>query len=485
MRVIAWDKSPISVEMARFVLACEKRIWPPEQVEIEIAQQDSLAATNWPAAVDILLMNPPFRSWQRMNSEEQSAVNQLLGASNKPNLAMAFARRALNALSDRGTLAMITPNSLLEASSGRPVRQALAEMLTPQLIARLGDQSIFARALVDAGMYVGTRRPAHMVRTAILWADSRPNSLNRALRGLRRWRGAEVAPISDDGFSVYGRDDIGKTETPWIARAYEAFVSFERVRRTRRAVPAKKVFDIRQGVRLGNDVFIVAKEYLEKLRKNERRFFRPVVMNQSISDGRLNDSYYVFYPYTKGLPGIAVEQDLEEHVPTYYREQLLPIKSKLASRLSLAKANLNWWDLLWHRAWQMEDRPKIVSKYFGGSRSFAFDKTGEFVAVVGNAWLLVKGTIQLGITDEEVYFAVLAYLNSSTANDLLKYVSIQVSGGQWDLSNKYVGNLLIPNFAKLNPAEVSGLTQMGTKIVEGKLDRWTDLDELVQSILNR
>jgi adenine-specific DNA-methyltransferase len=305
------------------------------------------------------------------------------------------------------------------------------------------------------------------------------------LRGLRRWRGAEVAPISDDGFSVYGRDDIGKTETPWIARAYEAFVSFERVRRTRRAVPAKKVFDIRQGVRLGNDVFIVAKEYLEKLRKNERRFFRPAVMNQSISDGRLNDSYYVFYPYTKGLPGIAVEQDLEEHVPTYYREQLLPIKSKLASRLSLAKANLNWWDLLWHRAWQMEDRPKIVSKYFGGSRSFAFDKTGEFVAVVGNAWLLVKGTIQLGITDEEVYFAVLAYLNSSTANDLLKYVSIQVSGGQWDLSNKYVGNLLIPNFAKLNPAEVSGLTQMGTKIVEGKLDRWTDLDELVQSILNR
>src|ERR1039457_1161993 len=71
----------------------------------------------------------------------------------KPNLAMAFARRAVDSLGDAGTLAMITPNSLLEASSGSGVREALAEILTPQLIARLGDQSIFARALVDAGMY--------------------------------------------------------------------------------------------------------------------------------------------------------------------------------------------------------------------------------------------------------------------------------------------------------------------------------------------
>ncbi len=485
VRVTAWDRSPIAVEMARFVLACEKRVWPADQVEVEVAQHDSLAAANWPAAVDILLMNPPFKSWQRMEPEEQSSVNRILGASNKPNLAMAFARRALDALSDRGTLAMITPNSLLEASSGRPVRQALAEMLTPQLIARLGDQSIFARALVDAGMYVGKRRPAHAVKTAILWADSRPNSLSRALRGLRRWRGAEVEPISDDGFSVYGRDDIGKTAAPWIARGYEAFNSFERIRRTRRTVPAKKIFEIKQGVRLGNDVFIVTKDYILKLRKNERRFFRPAVMNPSISDGRLNDSYYLFYPYTEGLAPIANEHDLEEHVPTYYKELLLQAKPKLSARKSLIEGGLNWWDLLRPRPWHKRGSSKIVSKYFGGTRSFAFDQTGEFIVVVGNAWLLEKGTIQFGITDDEVYFAILAYLNSSVANDLLRYVSIQVSGGQWDLSNKYLANLLLPDLAKLNPAVTNELTQMGIKIFEGKLDRWTDLDELVRSILKR
>ena len=391
IRATGWDKSDVSVEMARFALACEKRVWPTDQVEVEVTQHDSLATgTNWPPGVDILLMNPPFRSWQRMNPEEQEAVTRVLGSSSKPNLAMAFARRALDVLSDGGALAMITPNSVLEASSGSQVREALAGTLTPQLIARLGDQSIFSRALVDAGMYVGKRKPAHAPTTAILWADSRPNSLSYALRGLRRWRGAEVDPISEDGFSVYRRDDIGKTATPWIARSYEALAAFESVRRTRRTVPAKKVFQIRQGVRLGSDVFVVSKEYIQGLRRSERRFFRPAVMNPSISDGHLNDGYFVFYPYTTGLPAITSEHDLEEHVPTYYKE-LLTAKPKLSARKSLVEGGLAWWDLLRHRPWHEEHSVKIVSKYFGGARSFALDQAGEFIVVVGNAWLLEKG----------------------------------------------------------------------------------------------
>ncbi len=93
----------------------------------------------------------------------------------------------------------------------------------------------------------------------------------------------------------------------------------------------------------------------------------------------------------------------------------------------------------------MERDTKIVSKYFGGSRSFAVDKTGDFVVVVGNAWLLKKGEIAQEATDEEIYFAILTYLSSSIAYAMLEYVSIQVSGGQLDLSNKYVRELPILN----------------------------------------
>jgi adenine-specific DNA-methyltransferase len=485
VRVIGWDKSPASVDMARFVLAWGRRAWRSDQVRIEVTQEDSLRA-NWPHDIDILVMNPPFKSWQRMEPEEQETVTRILGASNKPNLAMVFARLGLDALGDDGTLAMITPNSLLEASSGTSVRAALANMLKPQLIARLGEQNYFMRALVDAGMYVGKRRPARTEGTAILWTDSRPESLDRARCGLRKWRDTESSePVTEEGFSVYRREDIGTTSAPWIARQYEAWATHESLKSTKLTIPAKRVFDIKQGVRLGNDVFIVGKEYVRKLTKDEGRFFRPAVMNLSISEASLNDDYYVFYPYSEGLPNIQSEDDLAQHVPTYFEELLLPAKPKLSSRKSLAKADLNWWDLLWHRSWQTKRSPKIVSKYFGVDRSFAFDHTGDFVAVVGSAWLLEKGAVPLDITDEEIYFAYLAFLSSAIAYDLLKYVSIQISGGQWDLSNKYVKNLLVPNLAKLEPASREELVQTGVRISEGKIENWTYVDKVVNATLTR
>ena len=111
VRVVGWDKSPAAVDMARFVLAWEKRAWLAGQIEAEVAEHDSVSAEHWPDAVDILVMNPPFKSWQLMSAGEQEAVSRIVGGARKPNLAMAFARRALAVLGDSGVLAMIAPNS--------------------------------------------------------------------------------------------------------------------------------------------------------------------------------------------------------------------------------------------------------------------------------------------------------------------------------------------------------------------------------------
>jgi adenine-specific DNA-methyltransferase len=485
VRAIGWDKSLAAVDMARFVLAWESRAWLANQVEIAVTQHDSVTETSWPDNVDVLVMNPPFKAWPLMTAQERDSVTQILGASYRPNLAMVFARRALGALSPNGVLAMIAPNSLLESDSGRDTRTAMADYLNPRLVARLGDQTYFARALVDAGLYVGKRKSPNLASTpaAVLWADSRQNSINYALRGLRRWRGAEIEPIKGDGFWVYLRSDIATTGDPWIARGYDAWVRYKGFQRGSKMRPAHEMFYIRQGIRLGNDVFVVQREYVHDMAKKEQQFFRPAVMNPSIFDGKLGSSYYAFYPYTKGLPQITSEDELKRLVPQYYEERLRPAKKALAS---LSQANRNWWDLLRPRSWQRTRDVKIASKYFGGNRAFACDATGDFVVVVGYAWLLKKGTVARGITNKEIYFATLAYLNSNVAYDLIDYMSPQIAGGQLDLSSKYLNNLPVPDLAELPAARLAELILAGKKITEEEqFDRWSDVDEIVLSALGR
>jgi adenine-specific DNA-methyltransferase len=485
IKVTGWDSSPASIVMARFALHCEKRYWPRDQIQLDLVEHNSLTAPAWPTDVDILIMNPPFRSWQQMDSQTQTAVTTVLGSHlrNKPNLAMAFAIRAIDSVNSAGVLAMISPSSLFEASSGKQVREALSNRFTPVLIAKLGDQNIFTHALVDAGLYVGKRGTATGIPTAILWVNPEPASLSRALRGLRRWRGDEVNPLQEEGFSVHLQKQVGISSAPWVARSYDAWSWHERIIRSKKTVSASKLFDIHQGVRLGSDVFIVGRKYVKDLSASEQRFFRPAVMNVSLKDARLNDDYYVFYPYTTGLPPLRNEEDLSAQVPTFYAEVLLPAKPALESRRSLIREQLNWWDLIWPRNWQHGPAPKLVSKYFGDTRPFAFDGTGDYVVVVGHAWLRRKGEVEVAITDAELYLAMIAYLNSSIVSALLEYLSVQISGGQFDLSNKFLTNLPVLNIAKINEAHLVQLVRIGRELTEGRLERWADVDELMTEVL--
>jgi len=48
---------PAAVDMARFVLAWEKRAWPPGRVNVEISEHDR-SLKQLACRVDVLVMNP-------------------------------------------------------------------------------------------------------------------------------------------------------------------------------------------------------------------------------------------------------------------------------------------------------------------------------------------------------------------------------------------------------------------------------------------
>jgi hypothetical protein len=134
--------------------------------------------------------------------------------------------------------------------------------------------------------------------------------------------------------------------------------------------------------------------------------------------------------------------------------------------------------------WLEQRTPRITSKYFGRERAFAFDTSGDFVVVVGNSWALKNKSIgESNLTAEEIYWGMIAFLNSSVFRSLAQYTSVQVAGGQLDLSNRYVENIPVPSPAKMDRRAFAELIELGRGIVTGEPQSWKVIDETVMRIV--
>ena len=464
VKLVGWDVSPAACDMANFVLSWERRGYE-NQVEIDIKCQDSVLAEEWPRDVNVVVMNPPFLSWQDMDSEQRDSITRVLGdlSKKRPDLSSAFVLRAASTLLRGGVLASILPASFLDGESAGPVRTQLGEILRTRLVGRLGSHQLFMSATVDAALYVGSLDSVQFDAPVAFWADHRPQSASaglRALRKVRSARGQDVLPVLEKGFNIYENSAFGKGKGSWAPRPYEAW---KLIRSLSSLTRVRELFDVRQGILTGlNKAFILSKQQWEKLRtKRERSYFRPAVLNESIRDGFLQDSGYLFYPY--GEAAIQTESELRSVLRHYYEEFLLPNKELLSKRVS--RGGAKWWQLSRHRTWQETPDPKLVSTYFGDAGSFAWDSSGSFVVVQGYAWIH-RATKQFKNLPAGIALAYLPILNSHVFSKLLSATSNHVGGGQWNLSKRFVDNVPLPNLlsGELDPTLITELTRVGSDI---------------------
>jgi adenine-specific DNA-methyltransferase len=467
IELIGWDVSPAACDMANFLLSWESRGYE-SQIDKDIKCRDSVLTDIWPTGVNVVVMNPPFLSWQDMNPEQKDAISGVLGklSKNRPDLSSAFVLRAASTLVSDGVLASILPASFLDGESAGPVREHLGEILNTKLVGRLGSHQLFMSATVDAALYVGSSDRVDFGAPVAFWADHRPQSASaglRALRKVRSARGQDALPVLEKTFNIYQNSAVGKGKESWAPRPYEAW---KLISRLRSLTKVRALFAVRQGIRTGlNKAFILSKKQWEELpTKRERSYFRPAVVNESIRDGCLDDSAYLFYPY--GSAAIQTESGLRSTLRHYYEEFLLPNKEVLSKRGSRREAK--WWELSEHRAWQEEPEPKIVSTYFGDAGSFAWDSRGSFLVVQGFGWIH-RPTRQFKNLPPKIGVAYLPILNSIIFSRLLSATSNHVGGGQWNLSKRFVGEIPLPNLlsGELDPGLVSELTLIGSEIHSG------------------
>ncbi len=441
LRLIGWDISDAACAMARFALAWDLRN-EPAAVNVEIRRRDSLAdPAGWPAKVDILLMNPPFVSWQNLDPSQREALHQTLGARlrYRPDLSLGFLAKAAETVRPGGVLASFLPSSFLSGESAEPVRRRLSETLSARLVARLGSHTLFPGAIVEAAIYIGVAGGDGKDSPLALWSDYRPDSAYASLRELRKARASGsrlVYPVTGGGYSIYYDAELGSRNVSWSPRPYESWTLLKSLAQQPRV---RQIFHVHQGSRTGHKrSFVLTREEWRSLPRTERRFFRPAVLNGSIVDGVLNDQAYAFFPY--GTHEISAEAELKRLLPDYYARFLRPHRDALRER-TRAKPDA-WWRLSERRAWQEQPLPKLVSAYFGEEGSFAWDETGRFVVVQGFAWLSRTGLE--GAIPRKPALGYLAIFNSHLFTRLLSASSNHVGGGQWDLSPRFVDEIPLP-----------------------------------------
>lgn len=451
--LIGRDISPAAISMAEFALNLSKYDWSdPSKIELDLAVADSLEADL--PEVDLILMNPPFVAWSAMSSDQREKTMSILDGQvrGRADLSMAFVSKAMTHLKPDGVLGTLLPSSTFTSMSAEKWRQKLADKNNIRFLGSLGDYGLFSYAMVQVGAMVlksPKSRESDLEMTRVLTSEDSPEATSLALRSLRKFKTAD-SDVYDENFRLF-EVPTSRFQSSSIWRLFSPKVesSLENIRGREGIVTVDSVFHVHKGVETGqNQVFVLSSFDLNRLSQKERKWFKPAVTNDSILDGFLQTTKFVFFPYKGGILEITTEERLKKELPTYYQTYLVPYKNKLTS----VKAQSTWWDL--HRprlSWSTERAPKILSKRFGELGGFALDKNSEAIAIQAFAWRK-KWDDQNGsdiFSDVHLLSAYVALLNSKAFQSLLSLFAPQVVGGQYDLGARFVRGVPFPDMPSM------------------------------------
>jgi adenine-specific DNA-methyltransferase len=447
LHVIGYDESPAAVAMARFLISVAKRDWPGLAiVETHIDCRDSLSECEW-ARADLILMNPPFVSWRWLDTNQKKSIHRILGkfARGRPDLSMAFIEQGVRALAANGVIGTLLPAGVLAMTYAQQWRRHLLDDASVFFLAVFSELSLFRLATVETGCMV--LRKAFVDSAAFyksLWVAEKRDATPAALRYLRRSSGTMLGSNEGNLWTLAELPARQLVDSPtWRPRPA---VLDRYLGQVQRGVPTqvKHLFQVRQGaLPAPRDAFVIDALVWQQLPEAERKWFRRVAENQNIRSGRILPGKFVFYSRSHGLPPISNESELQAHCPEFLNGHLRRFKPQLENRRG--KAN-RWWELGEDRKWLRIPKKKIISAYFGESGSFGYDNNGDHIVVQGYGWLpLWREDLEIGVSEDDIFFAYLAIFNSIFFSELLAAFSPTVGGGQFNLSKRFSESVPLPD----------------------------------------
>ena len=452
VRLIGRDKSAQAIAMAKVAIRTVQKDMPAMRITSDIVQADALKAS-WPKA-DIVLMNPPFRSWERMSSSEREWVHEVTKGvgRGRTDLSVGFIDRAIQALQPSGVLATLVPAGVLASDSLSNWRNGLLDKATPTLVAVFGEHGLFEHALVNVGILALQNNPslsgASKKQLYVAWSSAETGTASRAIRAIRRSMSEPSdlnrrMNVSEWSVNVTNLD-AWKKRPSWLPGTGALGPLLETIQENI-GTKVSDIFHVRQGIRTGaNKAFLHPAAMVEKLPARERRYFKEAVDTASFDNGEVKSQKYLFVPDRTW----ETESALKEAVPQFFERQLGIRKQSLKERRSRRKSP--WWGLSERRGWMFDGRPRLISKSFGLYPAFARDFEGQLAIVQANAWIPTSALGDNGDDDalREVLTGYWWLLNSRIAVALFREYCPNVAGGQLDLQHKYVKHVPMPNLKR-------------------------------------
>ncbi len=461
-----FDSSETAVNTSKFLLKYEQRTIWENKLSFDIQIVDDSLTENWNNDYSIILMNPPFISWEQLTDvKSKEAVKHALDNNfqGKPNQASAFFYKAVTHLQEGGVLGSVIPTSLFSLDAYSKLRSEVIDSIDLKLLGKLGN-FVFEDALTDVSIFIGQKPKTNNSVPTLLWTRNEKGTAQEALRELRKMQYAEQSTKDRINYSIFQPDYFPVMSNNWkpiSQKEYKLIKELELYTASSKLSKVAKIFDVKQGIRSGkNNIFKISKNDYNELPANEKKYFRLVVENESIKNGFLSEGKYIWYPYDKSGLLINSEDDMIQKVPTFFNK-VFPYKSSLSNRAR--KNESNWWCLSEHRTWQQEKQLKLISTEFGNSSSFAIDKRGAFVVERGNAWL-PKFKM-----DNDDYYFYLSLFSSPFFDKLLSIYSKRLMAA-YDLGNKYTKDIPIPdtrNSEVKNNSAYAKMVELGKHLSNG------------------
>jgi adenine-specific DNA-methyltransferase len=438
VELIGFDVSMSAITMARFALRHGGFMDRPGVVTS--AQVGDFLLLEEKLNADVILMNPPFLAMPEMDGPTRGRLQQILGDAfrYRPDLSMAFTSLAQDHLLPGGTLATLLPAGALSQRGGIKWRDSLLRGNEVELIAVLGDHGLFRDAMVNVASLV-LRKVGEPLESAptMVWASQKRGASSAALRRLRRWAAGKRHPERTIDWSIYHAKRLLVDRDDWTPRPYSLGDLPQRLIETPNVLEVEDLFHVELGVRAGKSgkaLQIDAADF-ERLPTRERKLFRPVAETRSIRNGRIQPVTWIFYP-DRPLTGLEIKRV----APTFHARHIEPLGLVPDALVDLERAR---------RDTNIARRPRLVSRAFISTDSFAVDEDGSHVVVQGYSWIpgdaLLGGPFDIVPLLHDYAFL----LNSRLFFALMRENGRIVGGGQVDAAKNQVRRVPLPDLAAM------------------------------------